>query len=80
MRDKDDIRHLFGEAVRRARRNAGLSQEELADLAGLDRTYIGGVERGERNAGLVALQKIADGLGLPLAKLFADVKPRGKRG
>jgi transcriptional regulator with XRE-family HTH domain len=80
MGDRDDIRHLLGKAVRRERLRAGLSQEELADLAGLDRTYIGGIERGERNPGVIALQKVATGLGVPLGALFADVDARGKRG
>ncbi|MDI2072450.1 helix-turn-helix transcriptional regulator [Bradyrhizobium sp. Mp27] len=43
------IRESFGKRVRELRQKAALSQEELADLAGLDRSYIGGVERGERN-------------------------------
>ena len=54
----------FGDIVRRARAEAGLSQEELADRAGLDRSYVGGVERGERNPTLVVIAKIAKGLGL----------------
>lgn len=63
----------FGEAVRRARLSAGLSQEQLAESADLDRTYIGGVERGERNASLLAVHKIAQGLQLSLSELFAQV-------
>lgn len=61
----------FGEAVRRARTATGLTQEELADRAGLDRSYIGGVERGERNPSLSVIEKIADGLGVTLAELFS---------
>jgi transcriptional regulator with XRE-family HTH domain len=50
-----------------------VSQEEFADLCGLDRTYIGGIERGERNVALVNIEKIALALHLLLAQLFRDV-------
>lgn len=56
------IRRAFGERVRKLRQEAGLSQEALAILAELDRSYIGGVERGERNVSLVNIHKIARGL------------------
>lgn len=52
----------FGNRVRQIRRKAGLSQEELALLAQLDRSYIGGVERGERNVSLINIHKIAHAL------------------
>ena len=61
----------FGEAVRKARTAVGLTQEELADRSGLDRSYIGGVERGERNPTLTVIEKIAKGLGVTLAELFS---------
>lgn len=61
----------FGHAVRTARAAAGLTQEELADRAGLDRSYIGGVERGDRNPTLIVIEKIAGGLGINLAELFS---------
>ncbi len=61
----------FGKAVRKARTAAGLTQEELADHSGLDRSYIGGVERGERNPTLSVIEKIAEGLGVTLAELFS---------
>jgi transcriptional regulator with XRE-family HTH domain len=60
----------LGQAIREAR-GEGLSQEELADRAQLHRTYIGSVERGERNASLVSLLRIADALGLKLSDLLA---------
>jgi transcriptional regulator with XRE-family HTH domain len=50
---------------------AGLTQEGLADRSGLDRSYIGGVERGERNPTLSIIEKIADGLGVSLVELFS---------
>jgi transcriptional regulator with XRE-family HTH domain len=57
-----DVKVQFGEAVRKKRIAAGLSQEALADLAGLDRSYIGGVERGERNISIVAIDRVARAL------------------
>jgi transcriptional regulator with XRE-family HTH domain len=52
----------FGRAVRVERTRQGLSQEGLADLAGLDRTYISGLERGRRNPALSTVERIADAL------------------
>ena len=69
---------LFGEAVRSARVAEGLTQEELADKSNIDRSYIGGVERGERNPTLAVIKKIAEGLGLSLGELFAYDGRRGK--
>lgn len=60
----------FGDSVRRARLRVGLTQEELADKCGLDRSYIGGVERGERNPTLSVIEKIAVGLGVSIRSLF----------
>jgi transcriptional regulator with XRE-family HTH domain len=47
-----------------------VSQEEFADLCGLDRTYVGGIERGERNVALVNLEKLAKALKVSLLDLF----------
>jgi transcriptional regulator with XRE-family HTH domain len=66
----DEIKRAFGERVRGARQRLGLSQEQLAALCDLDRTYIGGVERGERNIGLVNITRIAEALGIPTRELF----------
>jgi DNA-binding XRE family transcriptional regulator len=74
------IKKTFGNAVREARLRANMSQEALAESAGLDRTYIGGVERGERNPSLVALKKIAAGLGVTLSDLFAEMQGLENRG
>lgn len=68
--EKEKI-NRFGQSLRKARLAAGLTQEELADRADLDRSYIGGVERGERNPTLVVIEKIAEGLGVPLVELFS---------
>ncbi|MDN3568713.1 helix-turn-helix domain-containing protein [Paeniroseomonas aquatica] len=70
MDDGNTIRQRFGSRVKDARKAKRLSQEGFADLCGLDRTYVGGVERGERNISLENIQKIADALGLPIAELF----------
>lgn len=77
MRRARDLRR-FGDAVRRARAAVGLTQEGLAERAGIDRSYIGGVERGERNPTLSVIARIADSLGLSLAELFSysDKEPR----
>lgn len=60
----------FGRAVRSRRIALGLSQEELADRAGLHRNYIGGIERGERNVGIRAVYALAVGLGCGPSELF----------
>lgn len=66
----------LGQLVRERRQQAGASQEELAVLSGLDRTYISGVERGVRNPSLTALLKIAAGLGLSLSVLLEGLEER----
>ncbi len=64
------IQQHFGERVRELRKQKGLSQEALALACELDRTYIGGVERGERNISLVNIHRIADALGVTVRELF----------
>lgn len=54
-----DPRHLFGKRLRYLRTRAGLSQEKLALEAGLDRTYVGGIERGARNVALLNIMRLA---------------------
>ena len=56
--------------MRELRTEKGLSQEGLALVCDLDRTYIGGIERGERNVSLVNIQKIASALGVTVRELF----------
>ncbi len=63
----------FGKDVRQKRHKLGVSQEAFADLRGLDRTYIGGIERSERNVALVNIEKIARALRLSLSELFRSV-------
>jgi transcriptional regulator with XRE-family HTH domain len=69
----EDVRVRFGKAVRSRRRKLKVSQEEFADLCGLDRTYMGGIERGERNLGLVNIERIARTLRISLSELFRGV-------
>ncbi|UJB19201.1 MULTISPECIES: helix-turn-helix domain-containing protein [Lysobacter] len=69
-----DLAASFGSAVRRHRELLRLSQEDLADRSGLDRTYISGVERGVRNPTLQVMQKLADALGIDLDVLFATAR------
>ena len=66
------ITHTFGKQVRFFRKQKALSQEELADLCELHRTYIGSVERGERNITLVNAEKIAIALGVPMVDFFME--------
>jgi transcriptional regulator with XRE-family HTH domain len=73
-----DLSEYFGAAVREHRTLIRLSQEELADRAGLDRTYVSGIERGRRNPSLRILQRIADALGVDLDVLFATAREIGR--
>ncbi len=68
-----DILLRFGQRVRELRKNAGLSQEAFADQCGLDRTYVGGIERGERNLALRNIALIAKTLGISLSELMDDL-------
>lgn len=65
-----DPKKLFGNKVRAMRKERGWSQEELADASELDRTYIGGIERGERNVSIMNIAKIARALGVTAASLI----------
>ena len=64
------IRIRFGSRLRRLRKERGLSQEGFADACGLDRTYVGGIERGERNVGLENVERLALALDLKIKVLF----------
>ena len=63
-------RAAFGKRVRESRKLAGLSQEELAHRADLDRSYVGQVERGERNVSLDNIYRLANGLGMVAGDLL----------
>lgn len=64
------IRTKFGSRLRRLRKERGFSQEGFADKCGLDRTYVGGIERGERNVGIENIERLAFALGLEVKVLF----------
>ena len=63
----------FGARVRELRVARGLSQEELAQKAELHRTYVGGIERGERNISLVNIEKLAIALDVSVESLMSDI-------
>lgn len=67
---RDDIKSFFGSRVRDERLRRGLSQEELAVRAGLHRTYIGMIERAEKNITLVNIERIAVALEMEISELF----------
>ncbi len=67
-----DVRIRFGKAVRNMQR-LGVSQEEFVDMCHLDRTYLGGIARGERNLSLMNIEKVAKAFRLSLSELFKGV-------
>jgi len=69
---KREILIKFGEKVRDERMKLGLSQEEFASRAGVHRTYVGMIERAEKNITLENIEKIAKALGLKMRDFFAD--------
>ncbi len=68
-----DVLVAFGCRLRTLRKAKGLSQEAFADASGIDRSYVGGVERGERNVSLINIQKFAAALEVPLDCLFKEL-------
>lgn len=69
-RSKLSARHVFAANVRKLRRERGLSQEGLAELCELHRTYVGSVERGERNVSIDNMERIADALKVKLREML----------
>lgn len=65
-----DIKQAVGKRVKELRNKIGISQEELADTAQLDRTYITSVECGKRNISIVNIEKLANALNVTLAEFF----------
>jgi transcriptional regulator with XRE-family HTH domain len=74
MPDRDRILISFGRNVARIRDDRGFSQDELAEKADLDRTYISGIERGVRNPGIKAVLQIAKALSSPVSELCKGVE------
>jgi transcriptional regulator with XRE-family HTH domain len=69
----------FGVKLRSVRETAGVSQEKLAERAGLHRTYVSSVERGQRNISLLNMEKLAHALQVPLRDLMPDdAQPRSR--
>lgn len=66
-----ELQVSLGRAIRDLRSGCGYSQESFANAVGLHRTYIGGIERGERNVSLRNLARIADTLEIPLSQMLA---------
>lgn len=74
-----DVRRRVGLNLKRFREEQGLSQEAFADVCGLHRTYISGIERGVRNPTVIILDKIARALKVPAGQLLEEVAAPGKR-
>lgn len=75
--EKKSVLVKFGKAVRSVRNAAGISQEELADRTEIHRTYIGGIERGERNPTLIMIARIAKALGISASHLIQLTENKG---
>ena len=71
---RTDIRVRFGLAVRARREELGLTQEDLADKAGIHRTYLSDIERGSRNVSLLNIEQMARALTLSLGELFTRME------
>lgn len=71
---QEEIRVAYGKAVRAIRQDKKISQEELADLCGLHRTYISDIELGKRNVSLENIDKIAQALQVKKSELFVEVE------
>jgi len=72
MKSKPSARRIFAENLRKARLAKGLSQEALAELATLHRTYVGSVERAERNVSIDNIERLAAAVGIPLPELLRE--------
>jgi DNA-binding XRE family transcriptional regulator len=70
LRNMEDISVKFGKRVKELRITKGYSQEKLADISDLDRTYIPGIEAGKRNVSLVVVEKIAKAFSISLSELL----------
>ena len=70
----EEILNRFGYAIRRIRQDRHISQEQLADMCGLHRTYISDVELGKRNVSLENIEKMALAFDMTMAELFTEVE------
>jgi len=71
---KDLHQVAFGKAVRELRKERGLSQEAFADLAAIDRSYMGHIERGEKNVTLTKIYQLTSALGITVLELFKRIE------
>lgn len=71
---RDPILIAVGAAIRRARLERDLSQEDLAHLAGVDRSYMSSIERGGQNVGVMTLARLARAMHVALAELMLDAR------
>ncbi len=69
-KNNTNILFSFGKTIKDLRKQQNLSQEQLAHKAGLHRTYIGMIERGEKNITLINIEKLANALNVPISKLL----------
>lgn len=76
----EDLLSLFGKRVRELRKNQGLSQEKLADMAGIDTTFVGSIERGDANPSLKIIGKLSEALNVNIADLFPFVTGKTEAG
>ncbi|MGB7748319.1 MAG: helix-turn-helix transcriptional regulator [Verrucomicrobiia bacterium] len=74
MKTKPSARRIFAENLRKARLAKGLSQEGLAELSGLHRTYVGSVERAERNVSIDNMERFSAAVGVSLPDLLKEGK------
>lgn len=70
--EKEPILLRFGKNVQKIRKNRHLTQEQLAELADVHRTYIGMIERAEKNITLCNIERIAKGLNVPIIELLSE--------
>jgi transcriptional regulator with XRE-family HTH domain len=69
-----DLQTILGGRIRQLRLKKGFSQESFADHCGLHRTYMGGIERGERNLTIQTVLTVARGLGMTMSQLFSGIE------
>lgn len=69
---KEEVKQIFGQRLRNIRLEKGMSQEELAFQSSFDRTYISGIERGQKNPSLITIETLADALDVNTDSFFRD--------
>lgn len=74
-----DVFVRFGNRLKVVRKKVGISQEKLAELAGLHRTYVSSVERGQRNISLLNIEKLAEALNIEMRDLMPERIPKAKK-